>query len=112
MTRQAIYPIDTGTGQKRLSIYIVGTLLCVILTILSFWTVMSAAFPREISFVIIYSSAIIQFIVQLICFLRLNTATSQGRINVMSLIFTAVILTSIIAGSLWIMWSLGYHMGH
>jgi cytochrome o ubiquinol oxidase subunit IV len=102
--------IDYGTGQKKLSIYMFGVICCALLTLLAFWTVMSNKFTKWEAFLIIYTAACIQFVVQLICFLRLNTQTEQGRINVMSLVFTAVILTSIIVGSLWIMWNLDYYM--
>jgi len=104
--------IDYGTGQKKLSIYIIGIILCSILTIIAFWAVMSGHFSKLATFVIIYSAACIQFLVQLVCFLRLNTQTPQGRTNVMSLVFTGVILVSIIVGSLWIMWNLDYNMMH
>lgn len=105
-------PIDYGTGQKKLSVYIVGIILCSILTIIAFWTVMSGQFSKLETFVIIYAAACIQFFVQVICFLRLNTQTEQGRTNVMALVFTIVILISIIVGSLWIMWNLDYNMMH
>jgi len=101
---------DFGTSQKKLGIYIVGFITCSILTLISFWTVMSGQFTKWEMFIIIYAAAFIQFFVQLLCFLRLNTQTKQGRTNVMSIIFTGVILTSIIIGSLWIMWNLHYNM--
>ena len=103
---------DYGTGQKRLGIYIAGVISCVILTLISFWAVMSSQYARWEVFTIIYASACVQFFVQLVCFLRLNTQTEQGRINVISIVFTGVILTSIIIGSLWIMWNLDYNMIH
>lgn len=103
---------DYGTGQKKLGIYLVGVVSCAILTLISFWVVMSGHFTKMESFAIIYASACIQFLVQLICFLRLNTQTEQGKTNVMSLVFTGVILTSIIIGSLWIMSNLNYYMMH
>lgn len=104
--------VDYGTGQKTLGIYLMGLLSCVVLTLIAFWTVMSSQFSRPTIFVIIYLSAIIQFFVQLICFLRLNTATPQARNNVLTLLFTGVVLVTIIVGSLWIMANLGYNMMH
>ena len=103
---------DFGTGQKKLGIYLIGLLICTILTIISFWTVIAHSLTPTQMFTIIYASAVIQFFVQLICFLRLNTETEQGRMNVMSILFTFVILASIIIGSLWIMWNLNYNMMH
>lgn len=101
---------DFGTGEKRIGIYITGVLSCVLLTLLSFWAVMSSGYSKTNVFLIIYFAAIIQFFVQVICFLRLNLQTEQGKVNVMSLIFVGVILMSIIIGSLWIMTNLNYNM--
>lgn len=101
---------DFGTGQKKLGIYVAGVISCAILTLVAFWAVMYGQFSRAQTFTIIYTAACIQFFVQLICFLRLNTETAQGRTNVMSLVFTGVILLSVIVGSLWIMYNLNYYM--
>ena len=112
MDQHDVGQTDYGTGQKKLSIYIIGVVSCSILTLISFWAVMYGTFTKGQTFAIIYSAACIQFVVQLICFLRLNTQTEQGQTNVLSLIFTIVILISIILGSLWIMANLGYNMMH
>jgi len=101
---------DYGTGQKKLSIYIAGIIACAILTLLSFWAVMESHLSRGQIFALIYISACVQFLVQLVCFLRLNTMTHQGRMNVMAFVFTIVILVCVIAGSLWIMYNLNYAM--
>lgn len=103
---------DFGTGQKKLGIYIAGFISCIILTLISFWVVMVDKFPRSETFTILYAAAFIQFFIQLLCFLRLNTKTEQGKMNVMSFLFTGVIMISIIAGSLWIMWNCNYFMSH
>jgi len=103
---------DFGTGQKKLGIYLIGVFSCALLTLIAFWVVMSNTLEKWEVFTIIYSAAFIQFFIQLICFLRLNIQTEQGRNNMMTLVFTGVILTTIILGSLWIMWSLNYNMVH
>ena len=103
---------DYGMGQKKLNVYIAGLIGCSILTLISFWSVLSERFSAREIFIIIYSSACFQFLVQLVCFLRLNTQTEQARTNVMSFVFTGVILISIIVGSLWIMHNLNYNMSH
>lgn len=110
MNDQDINQTNYGTGKKTLTIYLIGFVSCVLLTLIAFWTVMSGNFVKWETFVIIYTAACIQFLVQLVCFLRLNIQTEQGQTNVMSLIFTGVILISIIVGSLWIMWNLNYNM--
>lgn len=103
---------DFGTGQKKLSVYIAGVISCIILTLIAFWAVMADKFSKSQMFGIIYTAACIQLLVQIVCFLRLNTKTEQGQINVMVLLFMAVILISIIIGSLWIMYNLNYNMMH
>jgi len=112
MDHHESHEIDYGTGQKKLSVYLVGIVSCSILTLIAFWVVMAEKFSRGEIFAIIYSAAVLQFFIQLTCFIRLNTQTEQGKINVMSLIFTGIILMSIIIGSLWIMWNLDYNMMH
>lgn len=101
---------DFGTGKKRLGIYLAGLFACVILTLVAFGVVMTDSLAKWQIFTIIFAAACIQFLVQVICFLRLNTQTEQAKINVMVIIFTGIILLSIIAGSLWIMWNCNYYM--
>lgn len=101
---------DYGTGQKKLGVYLIGLAGCIILTLVAFGAVMFNVFTKWQVFAIIYAAACIQFLVQVVCFLRLNTETEQGRTNVMSIIFTFIILISIVAGSLWIMWNVNYNM--
>ena len=103
---------DYGTGQKKLELYLLGFISCSILTVFSFWSVMSQRFSKLEVLALIFSSACIQLLVQVIFFLRLTTQTRQGRTNIMTFLFTGVILTSIICGSLWIMWNLNYYMMH
>jgi cytochrome o ubiquinol oxidase operon protein cyoD len=97
---------DFGMGKKKLGIYVIGFILCALLTIIPFSIVIQNSLPKWGILTIIYISASIQLLVQVFCFLRLNTQTEQGKINALSLIFTSVILLVIVAGSIWIMWSL------
>ena len=103
---------DYGAGQKNLGMYLIGFISCSVLTLVSFWSVMSQRFSKLEVLTLIFSSACIQFLVQVIFFLRLTTQTEQGKVNIMTFLFTGVILTSIILGSLWIMWNLNYYMMH
>ena len=103
---------DYGTGQKKLSIYIWGMIGCVLLTIIAFSVVMSGQFTKIQAVLAVYSAAFLQFLVQIICFLRLNVRTEQGVINVIAFVYTLAILICIILGSLWIMANLDYYMVH
>lgn len=112
MAQHELHEPDFGTGQKKLSTYIIGIILCVVLTLIAFGTVMLNTFSHFKTFTIIYAAACIQFLIQVIFFLRLNTHTEQSRMNVLSFVFTGAILVCIIVGSLWIMWNLDYYMMH
>ena len=99
-----------GTGQKRLSVYTLGIILCVILTLIPFFTVITKKYDHSTTLLIIFVSALLQFLTQVVCFLRLNTKTDQGKTNVMAFVFTIVVLLVVVGGSLWIMWSLRSRM--
>ncbi|MFW0083235.1 MAG: cytochrome o ubiquinol oxidase subunit IV [Coxiella-like endosymbiont] len=101
-----------GTGKKKLSVYLLGVVLCVILTSISFLAVLYSNLSVSMILAIIFISAILQFIVQVVCFLRLNTKNEQSRMNLMSCIFMRVILFILISASVWILWSLRYCMTH
>lgn len=103
---------DFGTGQKKLGLYLIGFISCSILTLIAFWTVLSARFSKWEVFIIIYAAACIQFFVQVVCFLRLTTKTEQGKSNIMAFVFTGVILVCIILGSVWIMANLYFYTMH
>jgi cytochrome o ubiquinol oxidase operon protein cyoD len=107
-----IHTPDYGTGEKKLGLYTVGFVSCSLLTLFSFWSVMCQKFSKTEVLVFIFSSACIQFLVQVICFLRLSAKTEQGKTNVMTFLFTGVVLASILVGSLWIMSNLNYYMAH
>lgn len=101
---------DFGTSHKKLSIYSIGMVICVVLTIIAFYAVMSEMFTRIQTIAIIFSAAVAQFLIQIIFFLRLNVKTEQGVVNVFAFIYTLVILLCIVAGSLWIMANMNYYM--
>lgn len=103
---------DYGVSKKKLGIYTFGTLLCIILTLIPFAMVLQGTFAKGSTFLVILGFAVVQVIVQVVCFLRLNAQTEQGKMNLMSFIFTIVILSAVVLGSVWIMMNLGYNMMH
>lgn len=113
MSASYTHEIDYGMGKKKLGTYVIGILLCVALTLIPFYIVMHQVLSaRWLAIAAIYSCALLQFIVQVVCFLRLNAQTEQGRATLMSFVFSIVILLVIVLGSLWIMWNLNYNMVH
>lgn len=103
---------DFGTGEKTLDVYVAGTITCVILTILPFAAVMLKFLSQATTVGIVVACMFAQFIVQLVCFLRLNYHTEQARTNVQSFAFILFMLFVLIAGSIWIMDNLNYNMMH
>ena len=103
-------PSDFGTGQKTLKIYLIGLVFCVALTLIAFYVAMNPSSSLPITIAVIYLAATAQFFIQVICFLRLNFKTRQGKINIAAFAYTGLILLCILAGSLWIMFNLHYNM--
>ena len=69
--------------------YIVGFVLSVILTALSFGPVMSGAMDPSTTMIIIAVLALVQIIVHMVFFLHLNPSSGQGW-NVLALAYTAL----------------------
>lgn len=89
--------------------YNLGFLLCVILTVIPFWLVMNPTMSRPATLLTIVVFAVAQLVVQLVFFLHMNRS-SEGGWNLISFVFTLVILLIIVALSVWIVWSMHYHM--
>ena len=112
MSHHEITQPDFGSGEKTLDVYVTGTIVCVILTILPFAAVMTRFLSDATTVGVVVTCMFAQFIVQLVCFLRMNYDTEQAKINVQTFAFTLFMLFVVIAGSLWIMASLSYNMMH
>ena len=98
-----------GTSPKTLKAYVAGLILCVILTLASFHIVEHRTLSNLELFVALAALAIVQFVVQVVCFLRLN-ASAEGRWNLMPFLFSIVVIAILVGGSLWIMYNLNYNM--
>ena len=103
---------DFGTGKKTFSIYFTGFLLCLLLTFVPFYSVIHQIASRNTLITILFVTAVLQFFVQVICFLRLNNKTEQSKMNTLSFVFTGVVVVVVLGGSLWIMHNLNYFMMH
>ena len=102
----------TGLSPKTFGTYAFGFILCLILTAIPFYMVMQQSASKLVLVGIIMITAVIQFFVQVLCFLRLNHHSKQGQLNTLALAFTATVLVVIIGGSMWIMTNLDYFMMH
>jgi cytochrome o ubiquinol oxidase operon protein cyoD len=100
-----------GTGAKTLKSYLIGLFLCLILTFTSFGLVIYHVLPVVPLYIALAVLAVTQLLVQIICFLRLNTS-KEGLWNSMSFFFAIVIVVILVSGTLWIMYNLDYYMTH
>ncbi|MNS79844.1 Cytochrome bo(3) ubiquinol oxidase subunit 4 [compost metagenome] len=89
--------------------YAIGFILAVILTVIPFKLVMDGSMDKGTILWIILGMAAVQILVHLKYFLHLDTSSEQ-RSNVIALLFTALILVIVVAGSLWIMHNLNTNM--
>jgi cytochrome o ubiquinol oxidase operon protein cyoD len=98
-----------GKGHGSLRGYMVGYLVAVLLTIASFLAAGTAALTPSSVTAAVTVLAVAQMLVHLIFFLHISTSPNQ-RTNILAFIVTAVVVSMIVAGSLWIMSNLSSNM--
>ncbi|MDF6786063.1 cytochrome o ubiquinol oxidase subunit IV [Escherichia coli] len=87
-----------------------GFVLSVFLTAIPFWLVMANVFDRSsTTAVTILLIGAVQIVVHMIFFLHMN-AKSEGGWNMLSLMFTLVLVVITLSGSLWVMYHLNTNM--
>lgn len=91
-----------GRGHGSLRGYLVGYLVAALLTIASFLAARTDALTPSSATAAITVLAIAQMLVHLIFFLHISTSPNQ-RTNILAFVITAVVVSMIVAGSLWIM---------
>mgnify|MGYP001239504528 FL=1 len=111
-SKSSFHNINYGMAKKTFKTYIIGFMLCIVLTLIPFYSIILKLGDKKTLLWVIVLSAIAQFFVQVICFLRMNYQNEEAKTNVLSFIFSGVVLLVIIGGSLWIMTSLNYFMMH
>ena len=90
--------------------YVIGFLLSALLTAIPFWLVMSGVLASvQATAIVVVALAFVQIVVHTMFFLHVNTK-AEGGWTLLALIFTVVIVTIVIAGSLWIMYHLNNNM--
>ena len=114
MSREPQY----GTGKKNLVSYFVGIILSIILTLIPYELVVNYSSPhgymhsKAFIYTMLTVCALVQLVVQVVCFLRLNSNTKEGKVNILSFLFTIIVMIVIVGFSLWIMAHLNYNMMH
>jgi len=94
-----------GTRQGQL----IGFGASVVLTAIPFLLVMSGAFDKQATALIIMAFAAAQVVVHMIFFLHMNTR-AEGGWSMMALIFTIIMVVIALSGSLWVMHHLTTNM--
>jgi len=98
-----------GESHGSLRGYATGFVLSLILTAIPFSMVMSGSLSKSAAVSGIFIAAAIQVLVHLHYFLHMDRSSSQ-RWNLMTFVFTALVMAIFIGGSLWIMIDLHYRM--
>ena len=102
---------EQGNNSKTLKAYVIGGILSLLLTLAAFAFVgMKWLTSHELA-IVIPVLALLQLFVQTKFFLNLNSSP-HGRWNLMSFLFTILVVGVLIGGSLWIMINLNYNMMH
>lgn len=100
-----------GQGRTKATLYTIGFILCLILTLIPYFSVSQHWFSVQATFGLISAFAVIQALVQAFCFVRSNTHKEDGQWNVIAFVFTLIVMTILVGGSLWVMYNINYHMG-
>ena len=89
--------------------YVIGFVLAVVLTLSAYSAVVYHVWTGVILTGVIMGLAVLQLIVQLVFFLHFGRG-QDARWNMAAFFFMLIVLTILVAGSLWIMYSLNYNM--
>jgi cytochrome o ubiquinol oxidase operon protein cyoD len=90
--------------------YLIGFGLSALLTAVPFWLVITGTLQSaQAAAIWVVGLAFVQIIVHTLFFLHVNTRAESGW-TLLALIFTVVIVTIVISGSLWIMYHLANNM--
>jgi cytochrome o ubiquinol oxidase operon protein cyoD len=91
-----------GQGHGSVRGYLVGYVVAALLTIASFLAARTHVLTPSSVTAAITVLAIAQMLVHLIFFLHISTSPNQ-RTNILAFVVTALVVSMIVAGSLWIM---------
>lgn len=100
---------SAGASGGSIRTYATGFVFAIVLTAIPFGLVIYGALSRPAVITIIIGAAVVQVMVHLHYFLHVNTS-SKARWNVMALLFTTLIMTLIVGGTIWIMTHLDYRL--
>lgn len=105
MSSKIVYDKNTGVYYGSYKTYIKGFLLSVVLTVAAFFFVSFKVFNPLTLYFLVTLFALIQFYIQLVCFLHLGVGKSN-KWKLVSFFFTFIIVFILVLGTLWIMFDL------
>lgn len=91
--------------QGTIKAYMLGLLLCIVLTLAAYFSVTSQIFTGHTLLAVIVGLAIVQALVQLVLFLHLGQE-DHPKWKLMSFLFMTMVIIIVVFGSLWIMFNL------
>ena len=101
---------DTDDAHGSYRSYLIGFALSVVLTVIPFWIVLGEVeIHLWLALTIIFGLGAIQIIVHVIYFLHVTVKAEAGW-QVMSLVFTGILLLIVLVGSIWVMTHLNNNM--
>ncbi|PRY93801.1 cytochrome bo3 quinol oxidase subunit 4 [Hasllibacter halocynthiae] len=92
---------DARSEMRR---YAIGAVLSAALTLLAFWAVMSHGMARSTALWIVGAAALAQIVVQMRCFLHVGSSSKREDLHL--ILFSLVLGTLMVGGTIWIMSSL------
>lgn len=100
---------EAAANEPSRTPYVVGFGLSVILTLAAYLFVTQQVFTGNSGLFVIASLGILQFIVQVLCFLHL-AEEQKPRLKLVAFLFMLLVVGIVVLGSLWIMANLNYRM--
>lgn len=95
----------------RTKTYVIGYVVSIILTLISFTLVAQGALPVVAIVAVIVGLAVVQLVIQLVFFLHIGSGHG-ARWKVVTFFFALLTAGILIGGSIWIMNNLNYNMLH
>ena len=89
--------------------YFVGLTISIILTLASYFAVTLKTFPVNTTYSILAVLAVVQILIQVVYFLHIGSEKGT-RWNLISFVFSLIMIFIIVAGSLWVMYNLNTNM--
>jgi cytochrome o ubiquinol oxidase operon protein cyoD len=103
-------PFTGLDDEKRiLKSYLTGFVLALSLTLIPFGLVLSDVLPRTLILSVIFLAALVQILVHLHYFLHLDISSDE-RWNLLSILFTGIIVVIMVGGTIWILYNLSDSM--